>query len=132
MKETVIRVKAVFNNVYKWGRGFRDNDAARSWHAYWNDLASRKIPIFWNYCPPTNSFSCGYLASTAGSFYVHPLDFDSVLRVRPSGLKGHLLELEELCMAAAEAAGGTCEIVVSEPVEVTFEKRFQLRQVYHD
>lgn len=130
MKNTVIRVAVNFHNVYEWGRGFKDAEAARKWNAYWQKIALTKRAIFWKYCPPEESYSCGYLVSTAGSFYVHPMDMDTVLKVSSNGLRSKLLELEKICKGAAEAVGGTAEVVLTESVEVEFQRIFQLHQVY--
>jgi len=130
MKDTVIRVAVNFHNVYEWGRGFKDAETAAKWDAYWQKIALTKSAIFWQYCPPKESYSCGHLVSNAGSFYVHPMDMDTVLKVSSNGLRGELLELEKLCKGAAEAVGGSAEVVLTESVEVEFERIFQLHQIY--
>ena len=130
MKDTVIRVAVNFNNVYEWGRGFKDAETANKWDAYWRKLSMGRSAIFWQYCPPRESYSCGHLVSNAGSFYVHPLDMDTVLKTSSSGLRHELLELEKICKGAAKAVGGTAEVVLTEAVEVEFTRIRQLSQVY--
>lgn len=130
MKDTVIRVAVNFNNVYEWGRGFKDAEAANKWDSFWKNLDVHVCPIFWQYCPPKESYSCGHLVSNAGSFYVHPMDMDTVLKTSSNGLRSELLELEKICKGAAEAVGGTAEVVLTEAVEVEFTRIRQLSQVY--
>lgn len=121
MDYSIIAVKGVFNGIYEWGRGFVSNDVAERWKRYWLSID----PSWWKFIPPEVIGHAGYLACHAGIIYLHPMGFNALLSTTTkvttfrdgteytASFSTDLEKLLELCRGAAEACGGTFEMIVS-------------------
>lgn len=108
-------VSCHFNDLYEMGRGFASTEAAEAWTRFWEGVnGPGRGACFWRYCAPREPFSCGYLVSSAGSIYVHPMDFNTVLHGHGGPDFRLIRELRRLCREAAEACGTTCHFTMSE------------------
>lgn len=121
MKTTIIRIRGTFCGLYNWGSGWVSSEVAEKWDAFWEGLTKSDKSIFWRYAPPRDRYcSCGYLCSSDGTVYLHPMDFETVLSRRSGtalisengnsyngAFKSELQELQRLCSQAAKSCGGT-------------------------
>ena len=71
-KEKIVVVKGTFNNIYFWGKGYRDLETANAWHNAWDEVKS----ILWHH---TRLDDTEYLVNIQGSIYLHPMDFRAIL-----------------------------------------------------
>lgn len=116
MVKTIVVVKGTFNDIYYWGKGFRDSETS----IRWNKALSEVNSFLWT------RFSDGksnYLVSVQGSIFLHPMDFRAVLyscgcHTDDTFDCGELLKI---CNEIAEKCGGTFELEVSKPTVVNVD-----------
>lgn len=120
-REKICNVRGVFTGIYAWGEGWSKETAEK-----WDDFLRNYKGIFWRAIEPKSSMSSWYLVSTHGSVYLHPMDFDTVLKssggCSPRGnddmledyFGSELEELKELCTKLAEHCGGSFTSMVAE------------------
>lgn len=119
MERTVYMVRVVTHGLYEWGRGWVSSEKAGLWHRFWEECPSR----FWRLTRPIENnlgHEC-YLASMAGSIYLHPMDFDAVLTT-PEYLVTdiYLADLQETMKKCSEVVGFTYDFKVSKKQRITF------------
>lgn len=113
LKEKIVVVKGTFNNIYFWGKGYRDLETANAWHNAWNEVKS----FLWHHARLDDT---EYLVSVQGSIYLHPMDFRAVLH----GCGCHTsdtydcADLKRICEEVAEKCGGTFDLEVSEEIAI--------------
>lgn len=114
-KEKIVVIRGIFNNIYFWGKGYRDADTAKAWHNAWENIKS----ICWkHFREPFHNTE--YLVSVQGSIYLHPMNFSAVLH----GCGCHTsdtydcAELKKICEEVAEKCGGTFDLEVSEEIAI--------------
>lgn len=116
MKETIVVVKGTFNNLYFWGKGYRDLETLKNWNDAWENIKS----FHWKHFKSSNT---NYLVGVQGSIFLHPMDFKAVLH----GCGCHTddtfncNELKRICEEVAEKCGGTFDLEVSKPIEVDID-----------
>ena len=112
-KEKIVVVKGTFNNIYFWGKGYRDLETANAWHNAWDEVKS----ILWHH---TRLDDTEYLVNIQGSIYLHPMDFRAILH----GCGCHTsdtydcAELKRICEEVAKKCGGTFDLEVSEEIAI--------------
>lgn len=130
MQQRITFVHITFDNIYLWGKGFRDTDTAQKWETYWQNIDS----TFWRYVPGKGS-SCGLLTGMCGSIYLHPIGFQTVLRnltsvnmtvpgtQKTKAVRMELHNLHELCRKAAQQCGGSFSMSVSDETYFSLETK---------
>lgn len=112
-KEKIVVVKGTFNNIYFWGKGYRDLETANAWHNAWDEIKS----VCWHHARLDDT---EYLVSVQGSIYLHPMDFRAILH----GCGCHTddtydcAELKKICEEVAKKCGGTFDLEVSEEIAI--------------
>ena len=117
-KEKICVVRGVFTGIYQWGEGW---DETVAWD--WDTWLEQYKGIFWK---PVKIKGTWYLVGTHGSIYLHPMDFQTVLRSSggccPKGnddmledyFGEELDELKELCTELAEHCDGKFTSMVAQ------------------
>ena len=112
MRKHTILVKGVFNGLYFWGEGWRDNSVAIKWREFWKNNKS----YIWKYVRLNDS---DYLVSVTNSIFLHPMDFTALLTecgclCNGSYFNDDIERLYKLCSECAEYCGGSFKMLVSE------------------
>lgn len=117
MERTVYMVRVVTHGLYEWGRGWVSSEKARLWDEFWSKCPSTS----WRIAPLKDGIGCPYLASMAGSIYLHPMDFDAVLTA-PEYLitDTYLSDLQKLMKECADHVGFTYDFKVSKKQRIIF------------
>ena len=116
----LIIAKGVFKDIYYWGTGFVSTEASAKWRAFWARQRDN-CGCFWQTYIHDGT---PYVVSTGGSVYMHPMDFDLVLRKLGSSYQGgkeifpKVDELVRMCTECAAECGGSFEMSPVRVVEV--------------
>ena len=116
----LIIAKGVFNGIYYWGTGFVSVKAGAKWGAFWAGQRDASGYFWRTYIHDGTP----YVVGTGGSVYMHPMDFDLVLRKLGSSYQGgkeilpEVDELVRICTRCAEECGGSFEMSPVRVVEV--------------
>ncbi len=117
----ICNVRGVFAGIYAWGDGWSKEVANK-----WNDFLMNYQGNYWRVVRPESRWDCWQLVSTQGSIYLHPMDFNAVLKssggCSPKGnddlledyFGEHLEELKKLCTELAEYCGGKFTSMVAQ------------------
>ena len=121
-KIRICNVRGVFANIYQWGEGWSKETSEK-----WDNFLQNYDGCHWH---PVKIHDIWYLVGVEGSIYLHPMDFNAVLR-SAGGRSVHgndddledyfgsyLDELKEICCGLAEACGGQFTSLVAEAQEV--------------
>ena len=135
-KIKICNVRGVFAGLYAWGDGWSAEKSNK-----WDEFLTNYKGIHWRAVTPKSRMSCWMLVSTQGSIYLHPMDFNTVLKSSggccPKGnddmledyFGGELEELKKLCTELAEYCGGKFTSMVAEAHEI---ENNNLRQLIGD
>lgn len=115
-----IAIKVRFYGLYEWGKGWVSGDIAQRWRDYFGSLNTAKDVCFWRYFECEESCGkVGYLVSTGGSIYLHPMQCDYIGSKIGSSYRfdagkqveifPDIDELKEILIGAAKACGGRVE-----------------------
>ena len=106
----LVIVKGVFNGIYFWGTGYKSGAIAEKWSDYWRNINS----FFWH---TFFTRDATYLVGTGGSLFLHPMDFDLILRKFGSTYRSEggmrveyypeIDDLEKMCNEVAALCGGS-------------------------
>lgn len=128
-KETLIRIRGVWNDIYGWGTGYYSQEKYLAWKNFWQNptLKDGKKPIFWKAFIEDKGYCDNeYLVTTSGSIYLHPMDFTTILKScgvsdgNGNHFKSEIDELKNLCEVVAEKCDGTFTMEYSEEISVEF------------
>lgn len=113
LKEKLVVVRGTFNNIYFWGKGYRDLETANAWHNAWNEIKS----VFWHHARLDDT---EYLVGVQGSIYLHPMDFRTILHSCGCHTSDtyDCADLKRICEEVAEKCGGTFDLEVSEEIAI--------------
>ena len=118
----ICNVRGVFTNIYVWGEGW-SKEKSNAWDNYLENYKG----CHWH---PVKIHDIWYLVSTQGSIYLHPMDFNSILKssggCSPKGNEdmledyfgSHIEELKDICSGLAEVCGGQFTSLVAEAKEI--------------
>lgn len=141
MTQFAIKVRGIFNDIYEWGNGFKDNETYSAWHRFWGVEFGKKHRLFWKYAEGDNFGGCGHLSSNSGSIYMHPMDFTAVLvassgcvKVSPSKegkdyynhFESELRTLKEICDECAAYCGGSFNLQISKEFAIEVPENREL------
>lgn len=113
MEETIVLVRGTFNNIYFWGKGYKDAETCQKWHNALKEVKS----FLWSVREVDD---VSYLVGCNGSIYLHPMDFRAVLHSCGCHTNDTFDcgDLERICKEIAEKCGGTFELEVSKQITV--------------
>lgn len=116
----LVIAKGVFKDIYYWGTGFASIEARAKWDAFWSRQRDDG-GFFWR---TYIHDGIPYVVETGGSVYMHPMDFDLVLRKLGSSYRGgreifpEIDELVRMCTECAAECGGSFRMTEPKVVEV--------------
>ena len=108
----LIIAKGVFKGIYYWGSGFVSMETRVKWDAFWERQRDNGGHFWRTYIHDRTP----YVVANGGSVYMHPMDFDLVLRKLGSSYQGgkeifpKVDELVRICTKCAEECGGSFEM----------------------
>lgn len=117
----ICNVRGVFTNIYQWGKGW-SKEKSDAWDNYLENYKG----CYWH---PVKIRDIWYLVSTQGSIYLHPMDFNAVLKstggFSPKGnddiledyFGSQIDELKKICNELAKTCGGQFTSLVAEAQE---------------
>lgn len=124
-KTSICNVRGVFTGIYQWGEGWTQEVSDR-----WDEYLKNYKGIYWQ---PVQIKDTWYLVCVGGAIYLHPMDFNAVLkgcggrcpRGHDDALEdefgGKLDELKRLCVGLADACGGNFSSMVAQQQEVEWQ-----------
>lgn len=129
----ICNVRGVFTNIYQWGKGW-SNETAQKWNNYLENYKG----CYWRAIKDNTSYGCWTLLTTGGAVYLHPMDFNAVIKsagaCTPKGnndeledyFGGQLDELKKICTELAEACGGQFTSMVAQAHKIENDNLRQL------
>ena len=113
----MVEIRVIFDDIYYWGEGWKDNTTAQKWNEYLSKLNSNH----WTYFHNTRLSDSYHLIGISSNVFLHPMDFHAYVpiigtcyRIGDNGEKNEnfdtIRELIDIAKGLAEYCGGEAKV----------------------